>query len=619
MRNRYLLALDLPLIVFAAFSAFALRFDLLFLRNLEYATLFGWFAAAAVLVKPGIFLAFGLYYRYWRYASVGDLLAIVLSVSAATAALAALLVPATLFGIVHGFSRSVLLIDWLLTLALVGGTRLSVRVMSEAWRRGGLKRGENGATRHALIVGAGAAGTMVAREMYQNPQLGLAPAGFLDDDAAKQGKRIMGIPVLGSTAALTEVAAERGIDEVIIAMPTAAGTLLRQIAEKCRESGLTSRTIPGVFELLDGVVSVNRLREIEIADLLRRAQVPVSLSASGYLGGATVLVTGAGGSIGFELCRQLGQTSPKRMILLGHGENSIFDAEVELRALFPRIAVESVIADIRDARRVEAVFHAHRPSVVFHAAAHKHVPLMEANAVEALSNNVFGTANVVRSALNSGTERLVVISTDKAVAPRSLMGASKRIAEIIVRDAARRSGRAFMAVRFGNVLGSRGSVVPHFKRQIEKGGPITITHPEMTRFFMTIPEAVHLVLQAGGLGSGGELFVLNMGEPVRILDLAQDLIKLSGYDPDEIPITYTGMRPGEKLHEALWERDAVVQPTAHPDILRVEEPGPSLDVPRLLASLNAAADEGSRLVIQAALADWIETFAPPTSVDSQPV
>ena len=610
MRNRYLLAIDIPLVAFAAFSAFGLRFDLLFLQNPAYAALFYWFLPAAVTTKPAVFLAFGLYSRYWRYASIGDLLAIVLSVSASTALLAVLLVTATLLEVITGFSRSVLLIDWLLTLALVAGTRLSVRVVGEAWRRGGLRRGEQGVMRRALIVGAGAAGTMVAREMYQNPQLGLSPAGFLDDDPAKRGKRIMGVPVLGPTDAITRVVSDRGIDEVVIAMPTAAGTVHRQIADTCREAGLTSRTIPGVFELLDGIVSVNRLRQIEIADLLRRAQVTSSHDASSYLSGRTVLVTGAGGSIGFELCRQIGHANPRRLVLLGHGENSIFDAEVQLREMFPRVPVRSVIADIRERRRVETLFDRFRPSVVFHAAAHKHVPLMEANPEEAVSNNVFGTANIVRGALASGTERLVVISTDKAVAPSSLMGASKRVAEIIVRDAARRSGRAFLTVRFGNVLGSRGSVVPHFKRQIEAGGPITITHPEMTRFFMTIPEAVHLTLHAGGLGSGGELFVLNMGKPVRILDLAQDLIKLSGYEPGEIPITYTGIRPGEKLHEALWERDAVLHPTSHPDILRVEEAEHPIDVPRVLSSLEEAAEAGSRLAVQAALAQWLESFVP---------
>ena len=610
MRNRYLLAIDIPLIAFAAFSAFGLRFDLLFIQQPILATLFAWFLGAAMLTKPAVFLVFGLYSRYWRYASIGDLLAIVLSVSAATAALGMLLVAATLLHVVEAFSRSVLLIDWLLTLAVVAGTRLSVRVVAEAWRRGGLKRGEHGAMRRALIVGAGAAGTMVAREMYQNPQLGLTPAGFLDDDPTKRGKRIMGVAVLGGTGSLARVAAEREIDEVIIAMPTAAGTVLRRITDRCREASLTSRTIPGVFELLDGVVSVNRLRQIEIADLLRRAQITSSQDASHYLKGRTVLVTGAGGSIGFELCRQLGHANPGSVILFGHGENSIFDAEVQLRELFPRLELRSVIGDIRESGRVEAMFERLRPAVVFHAAAHKHVPLMEANPEEAVTNNVFGTSNVVRAALAAGTERLVVISTDKAVAPRSVMGASKRVAEIIVRDAARRSGRAFMTVRFGNVLGSRGSVVPHFKRQIENGGPITITHPEMTRFFMTIPEAVHLVLQAGGLGAGGELFVLNMGEPVRILDLAQDLIKLSGYDPDEIPITYTGIRPGEKLHEALWESDAMVHATAHPDILRVEEPDHAIDLPRILDSLQAATGEGNRLAVQAALANGLESFAP---------
>jgi FlaA1/EpsC-like NDP-sugar epimerase len=611
MRNRYLLALDLPLIALCVFLAFGLRFDLLFIQSDNIRWLYLSYLASALIVKPPIFLAFGLYGRYWRYASIGDLLAIALAVSASSLALTVIFVTSMLLHAVEGFSRSVLLTDWLLTLAAIGGLRLSVRVVSESWRKGLGSVVPANAVRRVLVVGAGQAGTMVAREIGRNPQLQMDPVGFLDDDGTKVGKRVIGLPVLGDTEALQHVLETRRVDEVIIAMPTAAGTTLRRIAERCRQAGVHSRTIPGVFELLDGVVSVSRLRQIDIADLLRRAQVLPSSAEDQYLTGRTVLVTGAGGSIGLELCRQVARANPSGLVMLGHGENSIFDAERQLRQLYPSVPIRSVIADIRDDARMDDTFRHYRPAVVFHAAAHKHVPLMEDNPQEVISNNVFGTANVVRRALRHGADRFVLISTDKAVAPTSLMGASKRLAEAIVRDAASRSRRAFVSVRFGNVLGSRGSVMPEFKRQIESGGPITITHPDMRRFFMTIPESVHLVLQAGGLGTGGELFVLNMGDPVKIADLAVDLIKLSGFSPDEIPIVYTGMRPGEKLTEALWESDARVEPTAHPEVLRVEEGASYIDIEEMLADLRRATDGDDRGTLEATLAHWVDTFAPP--------
>jgi FlaA1/EpsC-like NDP-sugar epimerase len=370
--------------------------------------------------------------------------------------------------------------------------------------------------------------------------------------------------------------------------------------------------MPGVFELLDGDVSVSRLRQIDIADLLRRSQVSSAATTSSYVAGRTVLVTGAGGSIGSELCRQVAHARPSSLVLLGHGENSIFDAQVELRELYPSLKVTTVIADIRDERRIRQVFERLRPAIVFHAAAHKHVPLMEENPEEAITNNIVGTHHVLEAAAEFGAERFVLISSDKAVSPSSIMGASKRVAEMLVRDAARRTGRGYVVVRFGNVLGSRGSVVPHFKRQIERGGPITLTHPDMKRFFMTIPEAVHLVLEAGGMGPGGELFVLKMGDPIRIVDLAEDLIKLSGLTLEEIPIVYTGIRPGEKIEEALWEKGAVAEPTSHPDVLRViEADGRSgSEIPELLRTLANAVERGDYLQIQAMLVHQIPTFAP---------
>jgi FlaA1/EpsC-like NDP-sugar epimerase len=604
MRNRYLLVLDIPLVALCMFLAFGLRFDFSFVFQPRLLTLLLWCSAAAVILKPPIFLAFGMYSRLWRYATIDDVLVVGLSVGASTLALAVFFAAATVLHLVEGFSRSILLIDALLTLVTVGGLRLSIRVVAEARVRG--VSAEGSSLRRVLVVGAGLAGTMVVREIRRNPQLRMAAIGFLDDDRAKQGKRVVGVPVLGDTNALGHVLGSQQFDEVVIAMPSAPGTLLRRIADEAREAGVASRTMPGVFELLDGAVSVSRLRQIDISDLLRRVPV-TSDPPDEYLAGRTVLVTGAGGSIGMELCRQVARANPRTLILMGHGENSIFDAAIELRRTFPAVAFTTVICDIRDEHRVAEIFRAHRPAVVFHAAAHKHVPLMEENPEEAITNNVFGTAVIVRASVRYGVERFVLISTDKAVAPTSIMGASKRLAETIVSDAARRCGRPFVAVRFGNVLGSRGSVVPHFKRQIETGGPVTVTHPEMRRFFMTIPEAVHLVLQAGGLGVGDDLFVLDMGEPIRIVDLAQDVIKLSGFTIEEIPIVFTGVRPGEKMTEALWETNARVRPTTHPEVLKVEEDSGSPDVDLMLADLQRANE--TRPALEAALAHWVETYA----------
>jgi len=380
------------------------------------------------------------------------------------------------------------------------------------------------------------------------------------------------------------------IDEVIIAIPSAPGQLLRMVNDVCRLKGIVSRTMPGMYELIGGKVSVNRLREVDITDLLRREPVRINEEAVGAaLVGKRVLVTGAGGSIGRELCRQIARRNPAELVLLGHGENSIFEILLELGQDYPNHLLLPVIADVRNLERLSQVFKAHQPQIIFHAAAHKHVPLMEANVVEAITNNVMGTRNVVQAALEHDVERFVLISTDKAVRPSSIYGATKRLAEMIVLEAAQNSRRAFTVVRFGNVLGSRGSIIPTFKQQISSGGPVTVTHPDMFRFFMTIPEAVYLVLQAASMENGGETFVLNMGQPVRILDLAEDLIRLSGLEPHrDIEITFSGIRPGEKLTEELWDEGTPLTKTLHPDIFRLENDAspPSLNLTQAIDSLS---------------------------------
>ena len=606
MRNRYLLLCDVPLVGMAAYGAFALRFDWYVPRSRPE---FVPYLVAALLIKPAVFLGLGMYSRIWRYASVRDLTAVLTAVSVASAGMSVFVAAGVLSGALAEFSRAVVFIDWLLTLCATGGLRMAVRLAAES-KFGTVA--SSGEARRVLVVGAGDAGTMVVREMRRNPQLLMSPVAFLDDDRSKLGKRVHGVPVIGKTAALASAIEQHQIVEVIIAMPTVAGHVVRALAEACREADTPSRIVPGVFELLDGQLTVSRLRQVEISDLLRREQITTRPETSLYLTQKRVVVTGAGGSIGRELCRQIAVANPSLLVLLGHGENSIFEAQTRLREQFPGLAIEAFIADVRDRARLHASFERIRPQIVFHAAAHKHVPLMEDNPEEAITNNVVGTSHVVEACIGSGVERLVMISTDKAVAPSSVMGASKRLAEIVVRHGARGTGRAFSVVRFGNVLGSRGSVVPIFNRQIERGGPITITHPDVKRFFMTIPEAVHLVLQAGGLSKGGELFVLDMGAPVPIVQLAEDLVRLSGLNASDIPIMFTGLRPGEKMEEALWETGAVVEATAHPEVLLVKEED-DLDAAEMLRSLDrlvAAARSGTRLHFEAALAQWLPTYMP---------
>ncbi|MHB1295990.1 MAG: polysaccharide biosynthesis protein [Anaerolineae bacterium] len=551
MRNRHLLLWDLLAQPLVAVLAFALRLDaFLPAPYTETILLYGMLAA---LVKLPVFYSLDMYSRLWRYAGYAELRQIVLSGLAGSALLAMLvffgLMP---LGVLGAVPRSIPLLDAMLTIVLLAVPRLLLRA-SARYVSTAAKEQACGPRKRVLVAGAGDAGLRVLMEMEQNPGLGLLPVGMVDDDPAKHGLKVQGCRVLGPCADIPRLVRELSVQRVIIAMPSADGKTIRALLELCRQAGVEAFTLPGLIDLLSGEVSVERIRRVQIEDLLRRP--PVSIDRAGVsaiLEGGRVLVTGAGGSIGSELCRQIAACRPSCLVLLGHGENSIYLIGNELRRRFPDLPLVSVVADVRDRARLEDVFREHRPRAVFHAAAHKHVPLMEDNVADAITNNVLGTRNLVEVAAKAGVTHFVMISTDKAVNPTSVMGTTKRLAELLVQDVARRTGRCFVAVRFGNVLGSRGSVVPLFQQQIALGGPVTVTDPDMRRYFMTIPEAVQLVLQAATLGHGGEVFFLDMGEPVKIVDLARDLIALSGLQVGrDIDIVYTGLRPGEKLFEEL--------------------------------------------------------------------
>jgi FlaA1/EpsC-like NDP-sugar epimerase len=568
VRNRLVMLIDAILVVAAVLGSYSLRSELdsIFFFYLPSAL---WMILAALLIKPVVYYYFGMYRRMWVYASTNELKLIIVSVTAASVLLSAAMIAMASMRFFVGFPRAVLVIDWILSLMAVGGVRFTLRLFAET-RAHHQAASEQSLQRkqRVLIVGAGDAGALVVRELQKNPQVNQIAIGFLDDNQTKQKQQIYGTPVIGTLTDLARVLDTRKVDQVIIAIPSAPGRVMRLVADVCRLKSVPFRTIPGMYELLGGKVSVSRLRDVDITDLLRREPAHMEEQLVGAtLSNRVVLVSGAGGSIGRELCRQIARWGPAELILLGHGENSIFESLLELRENYPLLPLRTVIADVRDCDRLEVIFAQHHPQIVFHAAAHKHVPLMEMNVEEAVINNVFGTHNIVEVAARQNVERLVLISSDKAIRPVNVMGATKRLAEMIVLDAAERYGRAYSIVRFGNVLGSRGSVVPLFKRQIASGGPVTVTHPDMKRYFMTIPEAVHLVIQAAALGIGGEAFVLNMGQQVRILDLAEDLIRLSGLEPGrDIEVVFTGIRPGEKLSEDLWEEGHTFKPTIHPDI-----------------------------------------------------
>jgi FlaA1/EpsC-like NDP-sugar epimerase len=610
MRNRHLLLLDAASLVASPLFAFAVRFED-----------FGWIAQNPRMVLSYILIAgpvrlvtfysFGMYRRLWRHASIGELRQILFAGAAAgiCAAIVGFWLLPTAQITDTRIPISVVFIDALLTTGAIALPRLLARTMRARNRR----RRRHDPGRPALIVGAGDTAKLVAKELIANPTLGFEPIGFVDDDPAKQNHMLLELPILGPLSTIKTIVELYGISELIIAMPSARGDVVRKVVRAGLDCGIPTLTVPSLPELISAKTNGTSLREVEIQDLLRRDPVETDLAAVSELAtGETVLVTGAGGSIGSELSRQIARLAPRSVILLGHGENSIFDILHELRGDFPDVKLTPVIADVRDRKRIAAVFKAHRPHAVFHAAAHKHVPLMEENVIEAITNNVFGTLNVVDAALEAGCEHFVFISTDKAVRPTSVMGATKRVSELIVQRAATKHDRNFVSVRFGNVLGSRGSVVPTFLRQIRAGGPVTVTHPEMQRYFMTIPEAVQLVLQAGALGRGGEVFLLDMGDPIRIVDIATDLIRLSGLTVGtDIEIKFTGVRPGEKLYEEMFFSAENVLTTDHPKVLRARNGIlPEGIMRRIEALVNAAETEHPDEELRALLRNLLPDFHP---------
>jgi len=584
-RTRVLqLSADGILVALAYYLAFRLRFlDQSDLPH-RYWVLFIQSVGFVILLKLIVFYAFGMYQKWWRYVSGRDFLQIVRAVTVASAILVVAFTVLRPFA--HNLPRSVAVMDFLLALMLLTGARLAVRLIVER-----PSRSARVPKREALVIGAGSGGQMVVREMQLNPDIGVTAIGFVDDDPRKRGMRMLGLKVLGSTKQIETILDETRPDEVVIAIPSAPGTLRAQVVAACREREVRVRTLPTVFELLRGGVQLNKqLREVRVEDVLGRDPIVRELDRVGaYLRDRIVLVTGAGGSIGSELCRQIAQVKPRLLVMLDHAEDNLFQIDREMVEERHCTNVEAVLADCKEPGRMLEVMQRFKPSVVFHAAAYKHVPLMEANPLEAVRNNAIATRITAETAAASDVERFVLISTDKAVNPKTVMGASKAMAEWIVESAGRKHpGTRFASVRFGNVLASSGSVVPIFRRQIERGGPVTVTHPEMTRYFMTIPEAVQMVIRAGDIGAGkGEVFVLDMGEPVRIVDLARNMIRLAGYEPEtDIAIEFTKPRPGEKLHEELFGLAESGQPTAARRIQRAVRETP-LDPEWVESTLNS--------------------------------
>jgi len=576
LRNRHFFILDAFAFLCIPVLALAIRMD----GDVNFSRFGpGLFSVSITftVLKLSLFYFSGMYQRYWRYASIDEvaLIGILAGFAAVLQTIAFILLYHVQFLPFSDIPRSIPILDGILSFLYVGGIRMTMRLAERSKER--LSRPEGIRT---LVVGAGKAGLSLVSEMQRNPEHGYIPVGLIDDDSKKQKLQIRGITIEGHRYKIPEVVQRLRINKVVIAMPTASGRDIRELHEICRIAGVPVSTLPSIFEIINGQIKLDSIRDVSIDDLLRRDPIKTNINkVSEFIRDKKVLVTGAGGSIGSEICRQIVKFSPSEIALLGHGENTVFDIQQELLKMIrvyhnngdnghAKPEVKAFIADIRSESRLKIIFDKFKPDIIFHSAAHKHVPLMEDNLAEAISNNVYGTKNLLFLASRYNVEHFVNISTDKAVNPTSMMGVSKRVSEILVMQTAKRTGKKYVCVRFGNVLGSSGSVIPTFKRQISHGGPVTVTHPEVKRYFMTIPEAVQLVLQASVIGKGGEIFVLDMGQPMKIEDLAKDLIRLSGLEYGrDIHIEYTGLRPGEKLFEELFISGEEYAPTEHEKVL----------------------------------------------------
>ena len=595
---------DAVSVVIATYLALIARFDFSYnsIPDPVYINTAKNFLPYSIVIALVVFWLFHLYQSLWEYAGANEMLGVV-GASAVTAIAQMLIIHLVLHWI---YPRSCYVFFGGFLLALVLVSRFcykAIRISTE-------KKVSNAKSVNVMVIGAGEAGSSLIREMKSSTYIQKNALCVIDDNTSKVGNYIHGVKVVGTRDAIVENAVKYDIDEIIIAMPSASKAVIREILEICKKTKCELKTLPGIYQLVNGEVNVSQLRKVDVTDLLGRDQIQVDLdSIMGYVKNKVILVTGGGGSIGSELCRQIATHKPKKLIIFDIYENSAYDIQQELRKKYPELDLTVLIGSVRNTNRVNSVFEKYRPDIVYHAAAHKHVPLMEDSPNEAIKNNVFGTWKVAQAASTYGTKRFVMISTDKAVNPTNIMGASKRMCEMIVQAYNRRSETEFVAVRFGNVLGSNGSVIPLFKKQIEAGGPVTVTHPNIIRYFMTIPEAVSLVLQAGAYAKGGEIFVLEMGEPVRILDLAVNLIRLSGYIPGEdIQIQFTGLRPGEKLYEEMLMEEEGLQDTANSKI-HIGKPI-EFDEETFFAELELMKEESKEEASDEEIRQWVKKLVP---------
>ena len=618
-RIALLFFVDIICINFAYILAFLLRFDFTISDSF-----WGFFVVYAnnivviTVIKLAVFWLFGLYRSLWRYAGTEELLKIAMAALAATAASIVYLEFTQQF-----FPRSIYVYSGIMDLVLIGGARLGYRLLRDLRKPGGFKslvslltkNHEGAEISRVMVVGAGDAGAAIIKDIKQHPDLGKRVVVAVDDNPNKLNQTIVGVKIAGSHAAIKQLARRYGVDEIIIAIPSANKKAIQEIVNECNKTRCKMKILPGISDLINEKVSISKLRDVDIEDLLGREPVQVNLKEiSGYIEGKIVLVTGGGGSIGSELCRQIARFKPRKLIALDIYENSVFELSNEIKSIYPNLEFEVVIASVRSRQRMRDVFIKYKPHVVFHAAAHKHVPLMESNPKDAVINNIVGTKNMIDLADEYAVENFVMISTDKAVNPTNVMGATKRVAEMILQEKSARSRTSYSAVRFGNVLGSNGSVIPLFRKQIERGGPVTVTHEDITRYFMTIPEAVQLVIQAGAMATGGEIFILDMGDPVRIMDLAENVIRLSGYVPNvDIDIKVTGLRPGEKLYEELLLDEEGIEKTAHNKIYVGHPLPPSPELSLMLDKEMICTEDSINGILtmrDEEVKDWLQKLVP---------